>query len=358
MNRILRFSCILVLAIILSVSVASILPSCSTIIAGNDEYIVATNDNSTVAALANKKVYLGGYAVGITLDGKGVTVVALNEFTNIDNQLCCPAVQSGITIGDTILSIDDISINSSATLSNIALKSQGRQLTVKYLHAGKESTTTITPQMDKVNRHYRLGLWTRDSSSGIGTVTFFQQDLRFASLGHPICDSKGNIVATNNGGVYYCDINGINKGMKGSAGELKGTFDVNNRIGEISINSKYGVYGNFSRIPQFDTQLIEVANISEVKPGYAQIYTTLDDNTRVCYDIEIVKAVNQKVKDDKGMVIRITDEKLLSKTGGIVQGMSGSPIVQNNKLVGAVTHVFVNDPTRGYGMFAQWMLDN
>ncbi len=306
----------------------------------------------------NEQVYLGGYPIGITIDGNGVTVIGLNEFFDESGLLCCPALDAGIEINDTIVELDGKKIYNSAKLTEIAAASDGKPVKVKYLRDEKIEETEIVPRRDITGRQFRLGLWTRDTSSGVGTLTYVRKNLQFGSLGHPICDNKGNIVQCKNGGIFKCTINGIVKGQKGAAGELKGGFSFENRIGTLYANNKFGAFGNFTALPSFCKDSVSVASVGEVKPGKAVIYSTLDDNERKSYDIEIVKVTQQTSRDDKGMVIRVTDKELLAKTGGIVQGMSGSPIVQNGKLVGAVTHVFVNDPTRGYGMFAQWMLTN
>ena len=292
----------------------------------------------TVAKI-DEEVYLGGYPLGITIDGDGVTVIGLNEFICEDGNLCCPALDSGIEINDVIVELDGRKIYNSAKLSEIARQSEGKQITIKYMREGIVNESTILPQKDLTAGQYRLGLWTRDSSSGIGTLTYVRKNLNFGSLGHPICDSKGAIISCRNGGVFGCTIDGIEKGQKGAAGELKGGFCFDKRIGNIYANNKYGAFGSFNTIPQYCTETIPVADINEVRPGKAQIYCTLDDNERRAYDIEIVKASPQTARDDKGMVLHVTDKTLLEKTGGIVQGMSGSPIVQNGKLVGAVTHV-------------------
>lgn len=310
------------------------------------------------ASRIDEEVYLGGYPLGITIDGDGVTVIGLNEFIAQDGSLCCPALLAGVEINDVVVELDGKKIYNSAKLAEIATKSDGKPLALSYLRDGVLKQTEITPQKDLSAGQYRLGLWTRDSSSGIGTLTYVRKNLKFGSLGHPICDAKGNVIACKNGGVFACSIDGIEKGQKGAAGELKGSFCFDRRVGNIYTNNKFGAYGTFTNLPQFCTETIPVADIGEIKPGNAEILCTLDDNERHSYRIEIVKATPQSTRDDKGMVIHITDRDLIAKTGGIVQGMSGSPIVQNGKLVGAVTHVFVNDPTRGYGIFAKWMLTN
>ncbi len=306
----------------------------------------------------DEQVYIGGYAIGMTIDGNGVTVIGLNEFFNSDGKLVCPAVEAGLQLHDVIVELDGRKIFNSTKLSEIASKSGGKELRLRYIRQGKVAETYIVPQMDLANKQYRLGLWTKDSSSGIGTLTYVKKDLSFGSLGHPICDGKGNIVNCDNGGVYSCNINGVNKGVKGTAGELKGTFSFEDCIGLLHKNNKFGAFGTFKAMPFDDMQLIDVASVGEVHPGKAYIYSTINGKERCKYSVEIIKAVKQTSPDDKGMVLRVTDERLLDATGGIVQGMSGSPIVQDGKLVGAVTHVFVNDPTKGYGMYAQWMLGN
>lgn len=309
-------------------------------------------------AKIDEEVYLGGYPLGITIDGDGVTVIGLNEFVGKDGTLSCPAMNAGIEINDVIIELDGRKIYSSAKLSEVASFSKGRALTVKLLRNGQVKEVTIIPEADLASGQYRLGLWTRDSSSGIGTLTYVRKNLNFGSLGHPICDSKGNVIECKNGGVFKCEIDGIQKGRKGAAGELKGSFSFEKRLGSIYLNNKFGAFGKFNTMPQYCNKTIAVADINEITPGKAEIYCTLDNNVRKSYQIEIVKASSQSSRADKGLVIHVTDEELLEKTGGIVQGMSGSPIVQNGKLVGAVTHVFVNDPTRGYGIYAKWMLTN
>lgn len=314
--------------------------------------------NTNTSAVIDEEVYLGGYPIGITIDGEGVTVIGLNEFVGADGKLCCPAMNAGITINDVVVELDGKRIYNSAKLAEIASRSEGRELTLKYLRDGAVAETVIKPQKDLTTNQYRLGLWSRDASSGIGTLTYVRKNLNFGSLGHPITDPKGNIVNCKNGGVFHCTIDGVEKGRKGSAGELKGSFSFDRRIGNIYANNKFGAFGTFNSMPNFCKAPIKVADIGEIKPGKARIYCTLSDNVRKSYEIEIVKAVAQSSRDDRGMVIHVTDKELLAQTGGIVQGMSGSPIVQNGKLVGAVTHVFVNDPTLGYGMYAKWMLTN
>lgn len=309
-------------------------------------------------AKINEQVYLGGYPLGLTIDGDGVTVVGLNEFVGANGKLCCPALNAGIAVGDVVVELDGHKIFSSQKLIEVATALKDKQCKIKLLRNGASLEKTIYPCKDLSTGAYRLGLWTRDASSGVGTLTYVRKNLSFASLGHPICDANGSIVKCSNGGVFVCDIQGVKKGQVGVAGELKGSLHFDERVGNLLKNNKFGAYGTFNSLPSCCTELIDVADIGEVQPGQAQIYCTFEDGLRRAYDIKIVKATYQTACNDKGMVIQVTDKDLLEKTGGIVQGMSGSPIVQNGKLVGAVTHVFVNDPTRGYGIYAKWMLTN
>ncbi len=306
----------------------------------------------------SEQVYLGGYPVGLTIDGNGVTVIGLNEFFAEDGRLCCPALVAGLQINDVIVTVDGKSISGSARLAELVSECKGKTLQVEYDRDGQRFTTELTPERDLTAGNYRAGVWTRDSSCGIGTLTYVRRNLSFGCLGHPVTDSHGNIVQCKNGGVFCCEINGIEPSKSGAAGELRGTISYEKRLGSIYANNKLGTYGTLNKLPSFCKDSIAVADISEVTPGDAEIYCTLDDGKRNAYKIEIIKAVKQSAKDDKGIVFRVTDKDLLAKTCGIVQGMSGSPIVQNGKLVGAVTHVFVNDPTKGYGVYAKWMLTN
>lgn len=313
-----------------------------------------------VGAKKNKdicQVYLGGQALGLTIDGDGVTVIGLNEFVGDDGKLCCPALKAGLQINDVIVGLDGKKIYNSSKLSQIAVASSGKTLVVNYIRDGEAKTAEIVPQKDLASGSYRLGLWTRDSSGGIGTLTYVKKDLTFGSLGHPVCDSDGVITQCNRGGVYVCEPNDVLKGRRGAAGELRGQIDFERRLGCLNKNCKYGMYGQFTSLPSFCQQTIGVAEPTDVTPGSAEIFCTLPNLPTQSYKIEIVKTSYQNSCDEKGMVVHVVDERLLDVTGGIVQGMSGSPIVQNGRLVGAITHVFVNDPTRGYGIYAKWMLE-
>lgn len=299
-------------------------------------------------------VYLGGYPLGFTIMCKGVIVVA------VSNELI-----GDIKEGDVITKIEDIEISSVSEILSLINSSEykGKELSVELVRDDKTITTKITPIYDETQKFYKLGLWVRDNAAGVGTLTYIRQDsYRFGALGHPVCDiDTGSLLPAKNGNIFKCNIVGYKKGVRGDAGELKGLFLRNSSVlGNLDANNEYGVYGNFDKdfISNLDTPVVEVARRDEVKSGKAKIRCTINGTAPKEYDIEIVKTYFQSSKANKSMFIRVTDEELLATTGGIVQGMSGSPIIQNGKLVGAVTHVFVSDPTKGYGIYAEWMIDN
>ena len=300
-------------------------------------------------------VILGGVPIGISLDNDGIEVLGFTEIITDDGAVC-PAENSGLRVGDKIVEVDG-----EKSLKIQKLKEacgDGGEISLSYDRGGKTYETEVTPRKDVLTGEYKLGLWVKDVSNGIGTLTFVKNGKYFGALGHPITSKDGDIVEITGGKVHDCVILGVEKGVKGAAGQLKGVFSNTSALGAIAKNNKFGVYGKFDSYPSgLDVgKLIPVADIGDVRPGKAEIYSTIKGETPECYEIEIVKVTGQSQKDDKGLVVRVTDSRLLDETGGIVQGMSGSPIVQNGKLVGAVTHVFINDPTRGFGMFAKWML--
>lgn len=302
-----------------------------------------------------QQVVLGGIPIGISLNNDCVEIVGFSQIIT-ENGACSPASDAGLQIGDKITQINGKKINKTQGISN-AVQEQ-MQLELTFLRNEKENNVKIVAQKDVLSGKYKLGMWVRDQSYGIGTLTFVKDGKYFASLGHPITSKNGEIMQITGGKVHDCNILGVNKGLVGKAGELKGAFNNKQSIGDISINNKFGVYGKFCKMPQaLDVNnVVTTANINEVKPGKAQIYSTINGSVPQYYEIEIIKVKNQAENHEKGLVIKVTDKNLLAQTGGIVQGMSGSPILQNGKLVGAVTHVFINDPTRGYGIFIDNML--
>ena len=226
---------------------------------------------------------------------------------------------------------------------------------VVYVRSGEQRQTSLTPVWDASSAQWRAGMWVRDSSAGVGTMTFVDRQLGvFAGLGHPISDSDtGESVALRSGEIVACSIVGCTSGTIGSPGELKGKFLGTHALGSIGINGPNGVYGTLRTALPGETR--ELAFAQEVVPGEAEIWATTEGETPRAYKVRIEKVNDADPR--RNMILRVTDPALLAKTGGIVQGLSGSPILQNGRLVGAVTHVLVNDPTRGYGIFAQTMLE-
>ena len=299
-------------------------------------------------------VGLGGDVFGIKLYTKGIIVVSIDSVTTSSGSKD-PAVSAGLKCGDIITHINGEAATSSKQLTESVEQSQGQTLKLNIDRNGEKLELTLRPEMS-VNGGYKAGIWVRDSSAGIGTVTFYDDETgRFAGLGHGVCDvDTGRIMPLNNGEAVRARVNGFYKSSAGNPGELCGVFsDI--ALGSLRVNCETGVYGEL--LQPSGAQTIPVALESEVKLGAAQMITTIDDRGPQYYDIEITKIYPSSDLSSRNMIIKVTDTELLEKTGGIVQGMSGSPIVQNSMLVGAVTHVFVNDPTQGYGIFSSRMLE-
>ena len=299
-------------------------------------------------------VYLGGEPLGFTIDFNGVIVVAVPDESKTE-----------IRPGDVITKVNSTEIKSVNDIYNVLNIGEGvgKSVEVVYTREGIEKNVKLLPAFDTSSQSYKLGFWVRDNSAGVGTLTYIRSDdSRFGALGHPVCDiDTGSIIPAASGNIFKCNVIGYKRGVKGKPGELKGLFLRNGlMLGKLDKNNKFGVYGVYDSnlISKNNKRLYEVASRNEVKSGKAKIRCTIDGVTPEEFDIEIVKTYFQTQKENKSMFIRVTDKRLLETTGGIVQGMSGSPIIQNGKFVGAVTHVFVSDPTKGYGVYAEWMINN
>ena len=304
---------------------------------------------STNYVKADTIYYLGGIPAGFSLNTRGATVVGLSEFIS-DGETVSPGKNAGIRVGDIVLSIDNIDVNSSDDIEK-CLKNKSNVM-VKILRGDNIINFAITAKND-VFGNTKLGLFIRNNISGIGTITYVKDGV-FASLGHPILSEYGNLMEFIDGKLYNCTITGVVKGERGKAGELRGVFLQNEPFASIIKNNYTGVYGKISKdnLSKLNLRPIEIA---KAEVGEATIYTTVDGNLPKEYNISIIKTdINES--SNKNLVIKISDKKLLELTGGIVQGMSGSPILQNGKLVGAVTHVFVNDPQRGFGIMIENMM--
>ena len=309
-----------------------------------------------VTKLVDQKVIPCGTPFGVKMLTNGVMVIGLSDITTKDG-VVNPAEEAGIQIGDVITSVNGISVSSNEQIGTIVSESDGEPISVELTRDDVDQTVILQPAMAYPGSTYKAGIWVRDSSAGIGIITFCLEDGVFGGLGHPICDvDTGAALPLGSGEIVEASINGIKKGYVGEPGELCGTFTNDSSIGIVDYNSDAGIFGELST-PLSPHDAVEVGLKQEVKTGPATIYTTLSGEDPQEYDIEILSVNVNDDSNNKNMVIKVTDPELLAQTGGIVQGMSGSPILQNGKLVGAVTHVFVNDPTKGYGIFAENMLE-
>lgn len=298
-----------------------------------------------------------GNPFGIKLLTDGVIVVEVGSF-DTESGIKSPAADAGIKVGDIIKSINGQKVTSNDDIANIVESSGGEKLTVDIVRDDSNIVINASPRICKSDGAYRIGLWVRDSSAGIGTITFYDPDTGvFAGLGHPVCDvDTGKIMPLSSGEVVDVNVNGIKRGLSGIPGELIGGFTSNTAIGTLEMNCEKGLYGVLSNFTT-NQEALPLGMRQEIKTGEAYIYTTISGSVPQKYKIVIEKIDLQDSQDSRNMIIKVTDERLLDKTGGIVQGMSGSPIIQNGKLVGAVTHVFVNNPTKGYAIFADAMYD-
>lgn len=311
----------------------------------------------TVNVIPKTQVVISGNTIGAKLYTNGVLVVGMSEINGTK-----PYENSGIEEGDMIVEIDKQAITCTVDLVNKVNKSKGQNLNIKYLREGEEHFANINPVKTNENE-YKLGLWVRDAAAGVGTMTFYEPETKsFAALGHGIMDIDTNqLINISNGELVTSKIISIVKGKSGKPGEIKGTIENGLSIGSISKNTPFGIFGNINNINLLNldtTKTLEVANRDEIKKGPATILVTLEDGKTEEYAINIEKIYYNNNSNNKSMLIKVTDEKLIEKTGGIIQGMSGSPIIQNGKFIGAVTHVLVNDATEGYAVFGDLMVKN
>lgn len=307
-------------------------------------------------------LYLGGVPLGFTIDIDGLLILnSINiesESGNID-----AFENSNLRIGDIITEINGEKVCSLDDILKIIEdeKYDGSPLKISFMRKNEKMITEFSPVKDVESKKYKLGLWVKNDASGVGTLTYVNQNTKkFGALGHPITDfDTGVVVPAKSGKVYQCSVVGLSKGEKGAPGEMKGVFmQGKSEKGFVSKNTKSGVFGEITDKDNiFDiNQKAEVGGRLSVKPGKATLVSGIT-GVLENYDIEIIKVNYQPKSNDKSFVFRVTDERLLDLTGGIIQGMSGSPILQNGKIIGAVTHVFVSDPTKGYGIYIDWMLE-
>ncbi|MGI6527174.1 MAG: SpoIVB peptidase [Caldicoprobacterales bacterium] len=316
----------------------------------------------TISVTSPKKLIPGGNSIGVSLYTNGALIVGTSDVTDPAGITHFPAIDAGLLPGDVIEKVNGIAVKDAGHLSQLVNKVKGKSVDLECRRNNRVFVARIHPIQDASDSKYRLGLWVRDSTAGVGTLTFVDPESGYmGALGHAITDvDTGALLSVKDGVISESTIIDVNMGKKGMPGELVGNFTNNRKVlGTIIKNTSFGIYGKATRKisnPIYNNPM-PIAFQYNIKPGKATILTTIDDKGIQEYEIQLIKINRQAVPGSKGLVLEITDPRLLEKTGGIVQGMSGSPILQNGRVIGAVTHVFVNDPRKGYGMFIEWMLE-
>lgn len=315
--------------------------------------LVSTGD------ITNDAVILGGMPIGIYMQTDGVLILGTDEIEGMDGQKHEPA-EHLVKEGDYIVAFNGEAIETKRELQNAVEELDSKQVILK-LRRNEECIEIKMNAVEVKEEEYKLGIWVRDSMQGLGTVTYLTEEGNFGALGHGIHDADTNeLLEMKEGRVYKTAILRITKGTKGTPGGLEGVIVYNKRnyLGTISRNSELGIYGTVEHLESLVTEpeIVSICPKEEIKKGEAQICCSVDGKKEL-YDVKIEKIDFFSKEENKGLVIKVVDEDLLEVTGGIVQGMSGSPILQNGKIVGAVTHVLVNDPTKGYGIFIENMLE-
>lgn len=310
----------------------------------------------TVNVIPKTTVIPLGKTIGMKLYTEGVLVVGMSEIEGKK-----PYQNSGIEAGDRIIEVNNKKISTSDELTQCVNTCNGKNIEIKYINNKDEIVQAEIEPAKTSNNEYKIGLWVRDAAAGVGTITFYEPSTgSFASLGHGINDvDTYELIDIANGELVTAKILDIVKGKNGIPGEIRGNIDNSIKIGNISKNTDFGVYGNITNTNALNldnSQEMEVADRNEINTGKAYILCELDNGEPEKYEIEIQKIFKENNQDNKSMLIKITDARLIEKTGGIIQGMSGAPIIQNNKFIGAVTHVLVNDSKVGYGVFADLMI--
>ena len=368
MNKLKQFFCIAILIVIyVYVCNITLLPNSVIIFEGEELNLktvvglkIKRANGTNMPVIPKTKVVPMGNLIGAKLYTSGVLVVGMSEIQGDDQQKHKPYEGSGIEEGDMIVEMDSKKIANTDELVETVYSSKGKAIQIKYVRNDEIITTGIQPIKSEDNE-YKLGLWVRDAAAGVGTLTFYEPSTgKFAALGHGIVDvDTGDIINIANGELVTSNLVAIKKGEKGTPGEIKGSIDSGVTIGNISKNTNFGVFGlvsNKNNLNLNGAKEYEVALRSEIQTGEAEIICELENGKKEQYKIEISKIYTSNNYDNKSMMIKITDERLLQKTGGIIQGMSGSPIIQNGMFVGAITNVLVSDPTTGYAIFGDLMV--
>ncbi|KUG05003.1 stage iv sporulation protein b [hydrocarbon metagenome] len=314
----------------------------------------------SIETMATRRVVPGGHSIGVLLQSKGIMVVGFAPLVNDSGEKIYPARDNGVLIGDLILEVNGQRVKSETDLAQIVDASKSKAMEIKIKRKEKYLTFPVTPQLCPETQRYRIGLYVRDGVVGVGTLTFWDPDSnKYAALGHIILDADTRQgIDVLKGKIVSASIQTIKAGKPGKPGEKIGVFDSSGKIeGSIDKNGSFGIYGETA--VDIDNELcnytMEVGYAHQVKEGKAEIYTVVNGTDIEKFAIQIEKVYPER-RNGKGMVIKVTDPRLLSLTGGIIQGMSGSPIIQDSRIIGAVTHVFLNDPQHGYGIFMDQIL--
>ncbi|RWZ60125.1 SpoIVB peptidase [Halobacillus fulvus] len=319
---------------------------------------------TNIQAMEDIRLVPGGQSVGVELHTKGVLVVGHHLVKQQGDDKNSPGEEADVQIGDILLKGNGEELNSVEQLSALVKKSgqdnKAIEFTVK--RDNKMLNTTLQPSYNEQEDEYQIGLYIRDSAAGIGTMTFYHPgSKKYGALGHVISDmDTKKPIEIHEGTIVESHVTSIQKGSQGVPGEKKAQFSMReNRLGDITKNTPFGIFGELDYDLENNQypEGLPIAYSDQVKEGPAKILTVLDGDEMKAYDVEILSNMPRKSAVTKGMIVKVTDPELLEKTGGIVQGMSGSPIIQDDKIIGAVTHVFVNDPTSGYGVHIEWMLE-
>lgn len=317
--------------------------------------------NIKIAKLEEIKVVPIGKVIGLKMYTNGVLVVGMSEVEDNNKHKIKPYENSDIKPGDTILEIDKKRIEDIDNLKQVVNDSNGNKIEITILRNGNIVNTNIIPAQTEESK-YQLGLWVKDAATGVGTITFYEPESNsFGILGHGITDSDtNNLINIDSGELVTAKVISLKRGEANIPGEIKGTIINSNTIGEITKNTQFGVFGKLSNLTALNIDIsksIEVASREEIKEGEAQILCSINSsNVSKEYKIEIEKIYKENDYNNKSMLIKITDEELLNETGGIIRGLSGAPIIQNGKFVGAVTNVLVSNPQIGYAIFGDMMV--
>lgn len=325
------------------------------------QFSVQPENPASTAVVSERVLVPGGHSVGVQMDVKGVLIVGLEEIRTLNGDYVNPGLQAGLQIGDMILAVNDTKVYKAYEVEKLVNDIRD-EVVLKIKRKNKVINVRLTPVINSEDGMYKMGVWIKDKTAGIGTLTYYDPvNMTFGALGHAICDPEtGAVLAVGKGKLIQAKVQSVKEGKSGEPGEIQGVFyEPDSPVGSLNKNSELGIFGDsYHPIenPLYTKPLV-IGTREQVEKGKAYILTTLDNNEIERYEIEIEKIYKREKESNKNMRIKVTDERLMEESGGIVQGMSGSPIIQNNRIIGAVTHVLVNDPSRGYGVFIENMLE-